>query len=130
MGTFDKNGDGKIDIDEVVSIANKLQVPVARATMRFRFTLTLFVAYLVAFAVVAAFALEIDSVDALYFSVVALSNTGFDDINARTAMCLILPFWLGLGLLAILISAIVGFDVSRALGPDRVHGRAARQEDR
>ncbi len=112
MRVFDKNEDGMIDIDEFVSIANKLEVPVgrlARTTLRFQFTLALFIVYLVVFSVIAAFALGIGSVDAIYFSVVTLSTTGFGDINARTAMWLVLPIWLGLGLLAILIGAVVDY---------------------
>jgi hypothetical protein len=121
MGVFDKNGDGTIDIGEFVSIANKLQVPVgklARATVRVRFTLSLFVAYLALFALVSAYALDIASVDALYFSVVTLSTTGYGDINARTAMWLILPIWFGIGMLAILIGAVVDYiNVSVHSGP-------------
>lgn len=112
MGVFDKNGDGLIDIGEFISIVNKLQVPVgklARATVRLRFTLLLFVVYLALFALVSAYALDIASVDALYFSVVTLSTTGYGDINARAAMWLILPIWFGLGLLAILIGAVVEY---------------------
>jgi hypothetical protein len=109
MESFDVDGNHVLDVDEFAHLATKLKVPVgkiARSYLHLRFSLIMVSGYLLLFSALVMHELDLGAMDAAYFSVVTLATVGFGDISPRRKVWLVLPIFLGLGIVAILVNAV------------------------
>jgi len=107
----DTDGDGVLDVDEFATVATELDVQVgkmARRMLKLRFAIGMTILFVIFFAVLVAFILSVDAVDAVYFSVVTLSTVGLGDITPtpQARAFLTIPIFVALGLVALVIESI------------------------
>ena len=135
--TFDVDGNHVLDVDEFANLATKLKVPVgkiARSYLHLRFSLIIVGGYLLIFSALVMHELDLSAMDAAYFSVVTLATVGFGDISPRRKVWLVLPIFLGLGIVAILVNAVADHisigeddDESDAAAPAAIHSKAIKR---
>jgi len=112
ISKYDADGNGVLDIDEFADAANSLGVefgPVARDTLKLYFSSFLLGGYTVLFCIISGLALNISAVDSIYYTVVTFTTVGLGDITPQSPGvrgALILPIFVGLGLLALVIQAV------------------------
>jgi hypothetical protein len=141
MVRFDTDGNHMLDIDEFVTLAINLEVPVgklARSRYKVHVTTLLLLVYALMLTLLSMRLYELELVDASYWSVTTLFTVGSGSTSPGRHTWVAVPVAVGLGFLALLVDAVAerarcSDDESddMLVAPHRVAARGsdAQQED-
>ena len=144
MARFDTDGNHVLDMDEFVTLAINLEVPVgklARSRYKVHVTILLLLVYALMLTLLIMRLLGLGFVDASYWSVTTLFTVGSSSMSPGRHTWVAVPVAVGLGFLALLVDAVAERARCRDdesdenddmhVAPHRVasRGNDARQED-
>jgi hypothetical protein len=109
MARFDTDGNHVLDMDEFVTLAINLEVPVgklARSRYKVHVTILLLLVYALMLTLLIMRLLGLGFVDASYWSVTTLFTVGSSSTSPGRHTWLAVPVAVGLGFLALLVDAV------------------------